>query len=178
MSAPNHTTGQGMSPGEVLAFLQSVPATSGMSEPVELLENVDEAVDWLEKEVASPGHQGDTPLHLVADYEWLPYTAAQVARRLLELGANPNARDEWGRTPLQSLCEDIWMQGRGNDICDEELQLATALLDGGANPLLPMPERPTTPAEIFPDLVAPWLTAAAMDATLPTPLATRARERF
>ncbi|XP_048343188.1 neurogenic locus notch homolog protein 4-like [Sphaerodactylus townsendi] len=40
---------------------------------------------------------GETPLHLAARY-----SRADAARKLLASGANANARDEWGRTPLHS----------------------------------------------------------------------------
>ncbi|KAL8213230.1 UNVERIFIED_CONTAM: hypothetical protein K2H54_061573 [Gekko kuhli] len=40
---------------------------------------------------------GETPLHLAARY-----SRADAARRLLASGADANARDQWGRTPLHS----------------------------------------------------------------------------
>ncbi|KAJ6651633.1 hypothetical protein lerEdw1_020772 [Lerista edwardsae] len=43
------------------------------------------------------GHSGETPLHLAARY-----SRADTTRRLLTSGANANARDQWGRTPLHS----------------------------------------------------------------------------
>ena len=75
-----------------------------------------------------PGYGGRTLLHIVADWPGYTPRGPQVARLLIERGADPNLRsddDEHGESPLH------WAAS------NDDLDVARALLDGGADMELP-----------------------------------------
>ena len=77
--------------------------------------------------VDAQNKRGRTPLHVltqvIPSYGWAGFQNIEnVARLLLERGANANASDEDNATPLHLACSDC------------ALQLAPVLLDCGANP--------------------------------------------
>ena len=75
-------------------------------------------------------HLQETPLHLAGRYQ-----RADAARRLLEAGADPNARDIRGRTPLHTAI-GADAQGVIHILCADRRTDLNARMNDGATPLI------------------------------------------
>jgi len=76
--------------------------------------------------VRARNRRGAEPLHYAADANhWNPDAQADTIRYLISAGADPNALDKSGVAPLHRA------------VRTRSLAAVQALLDGGANPLLP-----------------------------------------
>lgn len=83
-------------------------------------------------QVDAPDEHGRTPLMvLLQEVNWGP-AHHELAQRLLDLGANPNALDEHGQTPLLLVGGRNWAQHQAPDAQG----VLTLLLDRGADPHL------------------------------------------
>jgi ankyrin repeat protein len=74
-------------------------------------------------DVDSPDHHGDTAVHLVAKSAKDMKDPAATIKKLLELGANVDAVNNYGETPLNALCMER----------DPSPKAVGALIEGGAD---------------------------------------------
>jgi ankyrin repeat protein len=81
-------------------------------------------------DVDRPNPDGMTPLMLAIDNSHY-----EVARYLIDKGANPHTWDWWGRTPLYvAVTMRGGLDGRAGSRSPESLEFITALLAAGVNP--------------------------------------------
>jgi len=129
--------------------------------------------------LAAKEGDGGSPLHLVREYSFTSYTALQVAEELLARGADVDAKEDDGSTPLSRLavlhfCG--WCDGK-KECVEMDRAFALLFLKAGADPTHCASES-ISAVDAFPDLARPFVEARALAAELPPAPAASTRARL
>jgi ankyrin repeat protein len=143
-------------------------------------EHMDAIVERLQ-ELAAADDYNVTPLHLVADYDWDPFSPCQVAAALIRLGAEVDARDAGGQTTLSHLATRFYCRLQGDlwkNVKEEEevFDLARVLLIAGADPASGKEHGFLTALDAFPEIARTFQEQRDMEANTAPALALTCRQ--